>query len=202
MKISKRLKAICDLVPENSKVIDVGADHALTDIYLTKHKNCQCLATDISKEAIKQALKNIDKYKVKIETKVTNGLNDINLKDQIIIISGMGSHTIMEILNKKITNDIIISSHKNVHLIRKFMQKKGYHIEKEIAIYDKHYYVITYYKYGKKRKINNVISPFLTSNKEHMNYLFKYYQMKSDKETKKLKKIKYKYLVKKLTNYK
>jgi len=37
MKLSKRLKAICDFVPNNAEIIDVGADHALVDIYLTKN---------------------------------------------------------------------------------------------------------------------------------------------------------------------
>lgn len=197
MKLSKRLKTICDLIPENKEIIDIGADHALIDIYLEKYKNCKCLATDISENAIKQAKKNIKKYDVKVETKVTDGLNNINLKNQIIIISGMGAHTIMGILNKKLTNDIIISSHNKPHLIRKFMQKKGYHIEKEIAVLEKHCYVIMYFKYGKKRT-NNIISPFLKDNKDYMKYLFSFYQMKSKNETNKIKKIKYKYISKKI----
>ena len=193
MKLSKRLKAICDFVPENTKIIDIGADHALVDIYLTKYKNCDCLATDISKNAIENALKNIKKYEANVKTKITDGLNDIKLKNEIIIISGMGTPNIIKILNKKITNDIIISTHNKIPTLRKFMQKKGYHITKEIAVFDKHYYVITYYKYGKK-KTNNTISPFLTNNKEYMQHLLSFYQMKSEKETNKFKKTKYKYL--------
>ncbi len=32
--ISKRLESIASLIPNNSRVIDVGCDHALLDIYL------------------------------------------------------------------------------------------------------------------------------------------------------------------------
>ena len=32
--LSKRLQAICDFVTPNSKVVDIGADHGLVDIYL------------------------------------------------------------------------------------------------------------------------------------------------------------------------
>ena len=39
VKLSKRLKAIADLVDKDSKIIDVGCDHALLDIYLLKNKN-------------------------------------------------------------------------------------------------------------------------------------------------------------------
>lgn len=200
MKLSKRLKAICDLVPNDSKVIDVGADHAYTSIYLEKEKNCHCLATDISKNSIKKANENIKKYESNVKTLMTDGLNNINLESQIIIISGMGTHTIIDILNKKITNDIIISSHTNIPLLRKFMFKKDYHIFKEIAVKDKHFYIITYYKYGKK-KTNPIISPFLTNNKEYMNYLVNYYNMKYKHESKLLKKLKYKNIISKIKKY-
>ena len=48
MKLKPRLQAIANLIKDNSKIIDVGADHGLLDIYLSKYKNCTCLATDIS----------------------------------------------------------------------------------------------------------------------------------------------------------
>ena len=38
IKISKRLKAIADLVPDNCTICDVGCDHALLDIYLYQTK--------------------------------------------------------------------------------------------------------------------------------------------------------------------
>ena len=197
MKLSTRLKTICDFIPEKSNIIDVGADHAYTSIYLEKEKKCNCLATDISQNSIIKANENIKKYNSNVKTLQTDGLNNIKLNNQIIIISGMGSHTIMNILNKKITNDIIISSHTNIPLIRKFMFKKDYHIYKEIAIKEKHFYVITYYKYGKK-KTNPIISPFLTNNKEYMNYLLEYYKIKLKHENKLLNKIKYKYITYKI----
>ena len=76
-KLSLRLKAVSDLIEEGSKVIDIGCDHGLLDIYLTKNKNCICLATDISSTCLKKAQDNIKKYNLDIETKVTNGLDGI-----------------------------------------------------------------------------------------------------------------------------
>ena len=107
MKLSKRLQTICDLVPNGSNVIDVGADHAYTCIYLEKEKKCSCLATDISQNALQKANENIKKYNSHVKTLKTDGLNNIKLNNQIIIISGMGAHTIMNILNIKLNNDII-----------------------------------------------------------------------------------------------
>ena len=39
IKLSKRLEAISSLIPNNSKIIDVGCDHGLLDIYLYQKKN-------------------------------------------------------------------------------------------------------------------------------------------------------------------
>lgn len=195
MKISKRLQAICDMVPNNVNVIDIGADHALTDIYLAKTKNCNCLATDISEKALENAKITIDKANVNVKTMVTDGLHDIELNDEIIILSGMGAHTIMKILDRNITNDIIVSAHTNIPELRKYMYKKGYHIKNEVAIKDKYYYIISYYEYGRSKKINYIISPFLEKNIGYMTYLHKYYRMKSQHETKIIKKLKYHYIV-------
>ncbi len=190
MKLSKRLQKICDFIPNDSKVIDVGADHALVDIYLNKYKNCTCLATDISASCIQKCQQNILMAKADVQTLVTDGLNNINLTNEIIIIAGMGGHRILNILDKNITNDLIISSHSDTPLIRKLMYEKGYHIFKEEAVFEKKYYIITYYKYGKARKIDYFISPFLTNDYKYMRHLLNIYQNKYLNETKISKKIK------------
>ena len=198
MTLSKRLANICEFVPEGSNVIDVGADHALVSIYLNKHKNCTCLATDISKECIKSAENNIKKSKAIVNTKVTDGLKDIDYKDSIIIISGMGTNTIIKILNTPIREDLIICSHKDIPLLRKTMHNKGYYINKEEVVFDKRYYVITHYKYGKRKKTNYIVSPFLIHNHEYMKHLLDYYNIKYTNSVTILDKIKYYKVVKKI----
>lgn len=197
MKLSKRLQAICDFVPENSKIIDVGADHALVDIFLAKEKNCKCLATDISEKCIEKAKENIKKYNVKVQTKVTDGLKDIQIKDEIILISGMGTHSILKILNKNLTNDLIISSHNDIPLLHKHLQKRGYRIKNETVIFDKHFYIITYYEYKKHKKQNNYITKFIT-NEEYIKYLSNKYKIKYQNEKNIIKKLKYYKIIKKL----
>ena len=197
MKLSKRLKSICDFVPNNSKIIDIGADHALVDIYLTKEKNCKCLATDISEKCIKKAKENIKKYNVNVKTKVTDGLNGINIKNEIILISGMGTHNILKILNKNIKNDLIISSHNDIPLLHKKLQKRGYRIKNEQVIYDKHFYIITYYEQKKHKKQNNYLTEFI-KDKEYTKYLLKKYEIKYKNEKNIIIKINYYKIIKKL----
>ena len=123
--ISKRLKEIAELIPNNAKVIDVGCDHALLDIYLVKNKNCSCLACDINENALNQAKKNISSNNLidKIETKLTDGLNDIKInKDDYFVIAGMGTSTIKHILeHDNLSDNLIIASNNEIDKLRRFV---------------------------------------------------------------------------------
>lgn len=149
MKLSKRLQTISDLIKPNSKIIDVGADHAFLDIYLNKYKNCHCLAIDKSKYCTKTAIDNAEKYEANIEAITNDGLNNIKLNDEIIVISGMGTRNIMKILNFPITNDLILSSHTNIEDLKEFLKEKNYYIYKEVIIQDGKTYDVIYAKYRK-----------------------------------------------------
>lgn len=146
MKLKPRLQAIADLIEENTKIIDVGADHGLLDIYLSKYKNCTCLATDISPKCIERAVLNSIKYKTTILTKVNNGLENLKLTNEIIVISGMGTRLIKKILDREIKNDLIISSHTNIDELKEFLKLKNYKIKKEIKVKEKKDYTIIYAK--------------------------------------------------------
>lgn len=146
MKLKHRLQAIADLIEENTKIIDVGADHGLLDIYLSKYKNCTCLATDISPKCIERAILNSIKYKTTILTKVNNGLENLKLTNEIIVISGMGTRLIKKILDREIKNDLIISSHTNIDELKEFLKLKNYKIKKEIKVKEKKDYTIIYAK--------------------------------------------------------
>ena len=147
MKLSKRLKAISDLINPNSKVIDVGSDHAFLDIYLNKCKNCQCLAIDKSKYCTETAINNAIKFEADIKAITNDGLNGIPLSDELIVISGMGTRNIIKILNFDITNDLILSSHTNIDDLKAFLNEKGYYIYKELIIEDGKTYNIIYAKH-------------------------------------------------------
>ena len=161
IKISKRLEAISSLVPINSKVIDIGCDHALLDIYMYQKKIAnKIIATDINKNALTNAKENIKNAKLDkfIETRLGNGLEPLNNKDDIntIIISGVGAHTVNGILKnnqsklKNITT-IIIQSNTKLNFLRKEITKLNYKIADELMIEDnKKIYVIIKFIKGKE----------------------------------------------------
>ena len=142
--ISKRLKSLVKYINKNDKIIDIGCDHALLDIYLIKNKYVNTIiVSDISSNALKQGIKNIKKYNLDnyIETRLGNGLNVLNNNDYIdtIIISGMGTHTILDILNNKYLeniNKLIIQSNKDYDILREKVCNLGFNIDKEEVILD------------------------------------------------------------------
>lgn len=175
--ISKRLNTIAELIPNNSRVIDVGCDHALLDIYLVKNKNCSCLACDINNNALNQAKKNISLNSLtdKVEIKLTDGLNGIKInKDDYIVIAGMGTSTIKHILsNNNLSDNLIISSNNEIEKLRLFVTDLGYKIIDEKFINDKgKYYVIISFKKGKTNynEIDYDIGPILKNNHEYLEY--------------------------------
>lgn len=173
--ISKRLKAVASLVDTKS-IIDVGCDHALLDIYLTK-QNISCRATDISSNCIKLAKENISKANLdnKIELYVTDGLKGIKIYDtDTIVICGMGTNQILNILKDfNYDNPLILLSNNDIYSLRKEIIKLGYFIDKELYILDgKYRYVIIRFKKGhKKYKYKDYILGTIKDN-EYLNYLY------------------------------
>ncbi|MBE6153763.1 MAG: SAM-dependent methyltransferase [Firmicutes bacterium] len=140
INISNRLKTIGDFVIDNSKVVDVGCDHALLSIYLYQNRNnINVISTDINNGPLNEAKNNIKNYKLenKIETRLSDGLKNIEKNEfDTIIIAGMGGNTIVDILGFDIdktisANRIIIQANNNVDKVRKFLVNNNFKITDE-----------------------------------------------------------------------
>ena len=160
-KISKRLELIASFIPDNSKVIDIGCDHGLLDIYLYQNKkNISIIASDINEQALNNAKKNISDNRLNehIDLRLGNGLDVVEANEiDTIIMSGLGSYTIVGILKKNINklnnvDNIVIQSNTKLYFLRKEITKLKYYISDEEMIYDKGiYYTIIKFKKGKKK---------------------------------------------------
>ena len=174
--LSKRLETVASLVTTES-VIDVGCDHGYLDIYLTL-KGIKCLATDVSINALNQAITNFKKYNLDIDTLCADGLNGIDIKKtDTIVISGMGTDTIMKILNKDINNDLVISSNNHLERLRRYIVSIGYFIDKEVFVMDNNKpYVIIKFKKGKMNytDFDYIIGPII-KDKDYFDYLINKY---------------------------
>lgn len=179
MNLSKRLKAIADLIDNNSFVIDVGCDHAFLDIFLTVNKDCNCLAIDNKETVLKYSKANINKYKLnnKIKLLLNDGLNNITInKDDIVVLSGLGTKNILNIIKDKNINNLIIQSNDNIYNLRYELVKRGFKIIDEKIIYErkKYYIIIKFVKEKiKYNKLELKYGPILLKNTDEVfkNYL-------------------------------
>ena len=198
INLSKRLKTVADLVlsKESNKIIDVGCDHALLDIYLIQNnENLKVVASDNKKAPLENARKNIEKYSFlnKIELKLEDGINNIDDEIDTIVISGMGKETIIDILKKGNLNNIkrlIISSNNKFEDIRKDITSLGFIINDEKIVYeeDKYYVIIEFIKGNKKyTKKELYFGPILLKKKDKKFY--NYYGYIKDKKISILKSI-------------
>lgn len=182
MNLSKRLKTIADLV-DTKRVIDVGCDHGYLDIYLTLYKDCKCIASDISENAIKCCIDNVKSFNLtnKIEIKVTNGLNDIDVnKNDTIVISGMGTNTIIDILsNKKLSDTLIISSNNHLEELRRFIVGLGYYIDDEVYVLEHgiHYVIIKFIKGNREyNDYDYILGPIVINDISYIKYILNHYK--------------------------
>lgn len=205
--ISKRLLAIAKMVPNESNVIDIGCDHALLDIYLTRNNDNKCIAADISEKVIEKANANIEKYnlKDKIKTIVSNGIQNIPIEnDSVIVISGMGAFTIIDIVSNidmDKVRKLIVQSNNDLPILRSRITRLGYQIIKEKIICDnKKYYTIIDFEVGNKKYNKNNLLYGVNIIKDNDYYEYLNYLIEKNKEIIKkldIRHIKKKYLLRK-----
>ena len=198
MKLSQRLQLVASFIPDNSSLLDVGCDHALLDIYLMQtKKNIQIMASDINPNPLKIAKDNLLKYNFqdKITLKQMDGIKEIPTSIDTIVIAGMGGILITNILQKeKLTNikNIILAPNNDFTIVRKHLNKLGYKIIKEQLVIDNQKtYLILKYQKGKE-KIDYYFGTLSNKNLETIYY----YTNILNKNLHNLKKIPYKYMIK------
>ena len=203
MKLSKRLELVASFVPNNSSIIDVGCDHAYLSIYLANNKdNIRILATDIKEGPLNQARENIKKYKLenKIKLELKDGITNLDKDIDTVIISGMGGILITNILKKEELQNIktlILSPNNDFEIVRKYLKKIGYYVEKEELITDKKITYLVIRAYKGKEKYDNLFGKLENNNLETI-YFFSNKMLNNSKILKKLPK---KYIIKRIKIY-
>lgn len=176
-----RIKALASLVDKDSRLIDIGTDHALLPIYLYENEiTKKVTGSDISSNALEFAKNNLKKHNLsdKIKLIVSDGFTNLNDEYDTAVISGMGTDTIKKILDREnLPKKLIISSHKNVDKLRLFMNKKGYKIIKEITLKDNDiYYDMIKYEKGIETLSNYDILVGKSNDTEYKLYILDKYK--------------------------
>lgn len=194
--LSKRLKAVADMVTPNQVVADIGCDHAYLPIYLVKNKIAPFVfACDVNDGPVRIAKDNVAQVELNdyIKCLKGDGLAPVIDKDiQTVIIAGMGGRLMMRILSEgkellKRVKEIVLEPQSEVSQLRFFLEKNGYCIVSEdMVCEDGKFYPIMkaihgnmnlkeeiYYRYGKIpiRERHPVLHEFLIREKQYFGKL-------------------------------
>ncbi len=139
-----RIKAIIKYIDGSDKVADIGCDHAELSILLAK-KAIHSIGIDIRSNIIEKSMDKINKYNFKdyIDLRIGNGTDSLKENEvNTLVLSGLGTHTIVKIISKSIYkfNKIITISNNDHKLLRERMLALGYKIMLEEIIYEKNKY--------------------------------------------------------------
>ena len=155
--ISKRLKTICSFVHPYKVIADIGCDHGyLIKEAIDKYGITEAYAIDNKKGPLDSAKNNLKDYD-NVKFFLSDGLDSIDEKIEVVVIAGMGGLLIKDIISKnihKISNvkRFVLQANKNEYELRKFMVENNYYIEDETIILDdgKYYEIIVFEKGNKE----------------------------------------------------
>lgn len=143
-KLSQRLKVVADFVPQNSRVADIGSDHAYLPVYLMKQKQIEFgIASEVAKGPLDNAIQEIkaEGLSDRIDTRLADGLLSVQPEDKIdcVTIAGMGGTLIKNILENgksHLSSDELLILQPNVgeDRLRTWLMNNQYEISDETIL--------------------------------------------------------------------
>ena len=149
MQLSKRLRAVADLVPGGTVLADVGTDHAYIPIALVEEgKIPRALAMDINQGPLMRAEENIKAHGLeeKIEIRLSDGLEKMKKGEaDAVLIAGMGGLLTVRILSGKREildgTTLVLQPQSDLPSVRGWLAEEGYAITAEdLVLEDGKYY--------------------------------------------------------------
>ena len=145
MELSKRLKAVAELVTPGMRLADVGTDHGYIPIYLTEAGVIpSAIAMDINKGPLERAKEHIREHGLegKIQTRLSDGLKNLQMNEaDCMIAAGMGGGLVIRILSEERDTagsfkELILQPQSEIDSVRKYLTEEGYRIVAEDMVYE------------------------------------------------------------------
>lgn len=145
MELSKRLKAVAELVTPGMRLADVGTDHGYIPIYLTEAGVIpSAIAMDINKGPLERAKEHIREHGLegKIQTRLSDGLKNLQRNEaDCMIAAGMGGGLVIRILSEErdtagSLKELILQPQSEIDSVRKYLTEEGYRIVAEDMVYE------------------------------------------------------------------
>ncbi len=161
MELSKRLKAVADLLSNHSCVADIGCDHGFLSIYLIQSKKAmRCLAMDINEGPLERAREHIGDRQLStyIRTRLSDGAKEIRLlpasegrmmpEVQAAVLAGMGGRLMIRILEESldkfsVMEEFVLQPQSEIPQVRAYIRSIGHRIvEEDMVLEDGKFYPI------------------------------------------------------------
>lgn len=166
IKISKRLKAIAEYLPNGAYFADIGTDHAYLPCFVClKDEKARAIATEVKTGPYERALKTVLDYRLNdvIDVRLGDGLAALDKTDTIkqLVIAGMGGILMRSILETgktriKTVKRIILQPNVGAEHVRKWLYEHNYGIVAESMIKENdHIYEIIVADYRAEQPYNN-----------------------------------------------
>lgn len=143
--MSKRIKEIAKSIVPYKFLADIGCDHGYL-INLAFDKGILfAQAVDNKEGPLNIARKNLFKYNDKVHFSLSDGIEDLDPKIDVVVIAGMGGTLITKILLDNIdklknVSRLILQPNRNIDKIRLFALNYGFKITQEKIIYEESIY--------------------------------------------------------------
>ena len=165
MNIGSRLKTAAELVRQNSRLADIGTDHAYLPAYLVlSGRVVSAIACDIVKGPLDNALNTLKEYNLteKIELRLCDGLQGVKDNEvDDIVICGMGGELIATIIDnakwvKSPDIHLVLQPMSAVDDLRSYLSSNGFRVDEEVLVKDgkRLYIVLSVYYTGENTDIS------------------------------------------------
>lgn len=133
--LSRRLKALTEMVSPGKSVVDVGCDHGFVSIYLVQNGiSPKVFAMDVRKGPLSRAQEHIAECGLEeyIQTRLSDGLCEYRAGEaQSLVCAGMGGRLMMKILTDsrekaQMLDELILQPQSEIPTFRRFLKEEGY----------------------------------------------------------------------------
>lgn len=139
MELSKRMKAVAQMVPAGHITADVGCDHGFVSIYLVKNGICpHVYAADVRPGPLERAKEHIEESGLSayITPVLSDGLQKVPDDAEVMIAAGMGGRLIIKILSDAPEKTarlscVVLEPQSEVWLVRRWLLENGFMIVDE-----------------------------------------------------------------------
>ncbi len=151
--LSKRLDCILSLINPCDLLADIGSDHGYLALHALKsNKAKRVIASDMRQKPLNQAQKTFAQANVfeNVNFVLSDGLSNIELLPDCVVIAGMGGDLIVKIIEKdlerfKNVSQILTQANTKHSVLRSKMALMGFSMITEKITYDGFYYFVQSY---------------------------------------------------------